>query len=278
MLALQVNSLAVHLNAYNADIAIFDNQLILSLEMLAFLSMQNAGKKLLAVGTCLQPAVTLGLQVNSNLVQHCGCFSFRLNLFGLLGLFLRHIFKIINRSGNSKIACREHRYRCQACKALLHRQLRQTRHFKAACTAADITLILQLDVEADLFHLADTLAAYSLCRHTGSTCFIFINKLRTVQAQIITVVADYSLQENLTRSLVIFVIFYSLQITAANTGSLFGISKRDTLSQSCFFQNCADSLFLIIHFACTSAYSRRRKRSSASLRDIITSRGLLPTD
>ena len=230
MLALQVNSLAVHLDAYNADIAVLDNQLILSLEMLAFLSMQNAGKKLLAVGTCLQPAVTLGLQVNSNLVQHCGRFSFRLNLLGLLCLFLRHIFKIVNGSGNGKIACREHRYRCQSCQALLHRQLRQTRHFKAACTAADITLILQLDVEADLFHLADTLAAYSLCRHTGSTCFIFINKLRTVQAQIIAVVADYSFQENLARSLVIFVIFYSLQITAADTGSLFGISKRNTLS------------------------------------------------
>ena len=53
--------------------------------------------------------------------------------------------------------------------------------------------------------------------------------------------------------------------------------QGNTLSQSCFFQNCADSLF-IVHFACTSAYSRRRKRSSASLRDIITSRGLLPTD
>ena len=112
MLALQVNSLAVHLNAYNADVAVFDNQLILSLKMLAFLSMQNAGKKLLAVGTCLQPAVTLGLQVNGNLVQHCRCFSFWLNLLSLLSLILRHIFKIVNRSGNSKIACREHRYRC----------------------------------------------------------------------------------------------------------------------------------------------------------------------
>ena len=112
MLALQVNSLAVHLDAHNADIAVFDNQLILSLEMLAFLSMQNAGKKLLAVGTCLQPAVTLGLQVNGNLIQHCGCFSFGLNLLGLLSLFLRHIFKIVNSSGNSKIACCKHRYRC----------------------------------------------------------------------------------------------------------------------------------------------------------------------
>ena len=35
MLALQVNSLAVHLDAYNTDITVFDNQLILSLEMLA---------------------------------------------------------------------------------------------------------------------------------------------------------------------------------------------------------------------------------------------------
>ena len=61
MLALQVNSLAVHLDAYNADIAVLDNQLILSLEMLAFLSMQNAGKKLLAVGTCLQPAIAFSL-------------------------------------------------------------------------------------------------------------------------------------------------------------------------------------------------------------------------
>ena len=112
MLALQVNSLAVHLDAHNTDIAVFDNQLILSLEMLVFFGTQRSGKKLLPVSTGLQPAVTLGLQVNGNLVQHCGCFSFRLNLLGLLSLILRHIFKIVNGSGNSKIACREHRYRC----------------------------------------------------------------------------------------------------------------------------------------------------------------------
>ena len=68
MLTVKVNRLAVDLDIHYADIAIFDNQLILCFKGFLFFGLQHTGKNLLAVSCNLRPAGAGSLHLHDNLV------------------------------------------------------------------------------------------------------------------------------------------------------------------------------------------------------------------